>query len=31
MLQANDNKHEMTLQRKYKSLLPTIPKREVAG
>lgn len=31
MLQGNDNKHEMTLKRKYKSLLPIIPRREVAG
>lgn len=31
MLQANDNKREMTLRRKYESLLPNIPKREVAG
>lgn len=31
MLQANDNKHEMTLTRKYKSFAPNIPKREVEG
>lgn len=31
MLQANDNKHEMTLKRKYESLLPTFPKERWQG